>query len=96
MSHHALGAAAVAAVLSLPVLGPPVQAQDTWTTQELAELRARAEAGDASAQYYLGDRYDIGLDVPEDKAEAVRWFRLAAEQGYARAQVMLGWMYRFG
>ena len=50
MSRHALGATlAFAAVLSLPVLGPPVQAQDTRITRELAELRARAEAGDASA-----------------------------------------------
>ena len=31
--------------------------------------------------------------VPEDKAEAVRWYRLAAEQGHASAQYNLGVMY---
>ena len=40
--------------------------------------------------------YDTGLGVPQDAAEAVRWFRLAAEQGHARAQYSLGVMYGTG
>jgi TPR repeat protein len=40
--------------------------------------------------------YAAGDDVPEDDAEAVRWYRLAAEQGDAIAQVRLGWMYAYG
>jgi len=31
--------------------------------------------------------------VPEDAAEAVRWYRLAADQGFAAAQYNLGTMY---
>ena len=31
--------------------------------------------------------------MPEDAAEAVRWYRLAADQGYAPAQYNLGTMY---
>ncbi len=31
--------------------------------------------------------------MPEDAAEAVRWYRLAADQGYAAAQYNLGTMY---
>jgi uncharacterized protein len=34
--------------------------------------------------------------VAKDSAEPVRWFRLAAEQGNARAQYNLGGMYEFG
>ncbi len=34
--------------------------------------------------------------MPEDDAEAVRWYRLAAEQGYAAAQYNLGGMYGTG
>ena len=34
--------------------------------------------------------YDEGEDVPQDHAEAVRWYRRAAEQGYAGAQFNLG------
>ena len=45
------------------------------------ELRACAEAGEAEAQYFLAYFYDFGEGVEEDKAEAVRWYRAAAEQG---------------
>ena len=34
--------------------------------------------------------------MPEDDAEAVRWYRLAAEQGNARAQFNFGLMYANG
>jgi S1-C subfamily serine protease len=44
----------------------------------------------------LGVMYDTGDGVPKDDAEAVKWFRLAAEQGHAGAQANLGRMYRFG
>ncbi len=40
--------------------------------------------------------YDIGLGVPEDYAKAVNWFREAAEQGNAKAQTNLGFMYVLG
>ena len=40
--------------------------------------------------------YDEGRGVPEDDAEAVRWFRLASEQGVAEAQAKLGVMYTNG
>ena len=41
-------------------------------------------------------RYAIGKGVPENDAEAVKWFRLAAEQGEAKAQYFLGEMYALG
>jgi TPR repeat protein len=44
----------------------------------------------------LGWVYDIGQGVPQDYAEAVKWFRLAAEQGEANAQLGLGVMYGLG
>jgi TPR repeat protein len=34
--------------------------------------------------------YDNGQGVPQDYATAVRWYRKAAEQGYAKAQFNLG------
>jgi hypothetical protein len=40
--------------------------------------------------------YDKGRGVPEKNAEAVKWYRKAAEQGYARAQTSLGVMYAMG
>ena len=66
------------------------------TRQEIDALRARAEAGDAEAQYDLGVRYANGLGVPEDEAEAMRWYRLAADQGHAGGQSALAGMYADG
>ena len=62
----------------------------------LDETRSAAEQGDADAQYNLGLRYHYGEGVPQDDAEAVKWWRLAAEQGDATAQRNLGLMYRDG
>ena len=33
------------------------------------------------AQYNLGNMYDFGEGVPENDAEAVKWYRKAADQG---------------
>ena len=43
-----------------------------------------------------GFAYDYGQGVPLDDAEAVVWYRLAAEQGHASAQYNLGVMYDNG
>ena len=64
-------------------------AQDNPLAQELANLRALAEAGATEAQYSLGVKYDTGEGVPQDDAEAVRWYRLAAEQGHASQRMQL-------
>ena len=59
-------------------------------------LLARAEAGDANAQNNLGAMYDNGTGVAENVQEAVKWYRLAADQGLAEAQFNLGLMYAIG
>ena len=56
----------------------------------------REISGDADAQFLLGVMYDTGQGVPQDYQEAVKWFRLAAEQGVASAQYRLGFMYALG
>ena len=61
---------------------------------EMTELMARM--GDADAQYELGLRYAFGEDVAEDKTEALKWWRKAAEQGNGFSQHNLGWMYDNG
>ena len=48
------------------------------------------------AQFALGDMYDNGWGVPQDHAKAANWYRKAAEQGDAKAQHNLGWMYYKG
>ena len=45
---------------------------------------------------YLDMMYKEGKGVPQDDAEAVKWYRKAAEQGHADAQTILGMMYKEG
>ena len=40
--------------------------------------------------------YDYGRGVPQDYAEAAKWYRRAAEQGNANSQYNLGVMYAEG
>lgn len=48
------------------------------------------------AQYYLGMMYYKGRGLPKDSAEAMKWYRKAAEQGHAEAQFNLGSMFANG
>jgi len=48
--------------------------------------RKEAEQGVPLAQYTLGLLYLEGKGVPQDKAEAIKWFRKAAKQGHAEAK----------
>ena len=43
-------------------------------------------AGVCRSAVQLGVMYSDGQGVPQNDAEAVRWYRLAAEQGHAEAQ----------
>jgi uncharacterized protein len=61
-----------------------------------SELRALAEGGDAAAQFKLGAAYNSGDGVPQDRVQAVAWYRKAAEQGHPTAQYSLGSMYASG
>ena len=60
------------------------------------ETKVKAEKGDAKAQTLLGAFYQLGAGVPKDDAEAVKWYRKAADQGCADAQSSLGNMYAWG
>ena len=52
--------------------------------------------GNADAQYNLGCCYRDGHGVPQDHAAKLKWWRNAAEQGYAKAQCILGVWYETG
>ena len=49
-----------------------------------------------AVQNRLGNMYEFGEGVERDYAEAVKWYRRAAEQGYALGQYCLGDMYENG
>lgn len=50
-------------------------------TAELKITRPLAEKGEAWAQVSLGANYASGQGVVQDYAEAVKWYRRAADQG---------------
>ena len=82
----------LAAVLlaCLPLLGPVHTAGALdMTPEKVAKAKAMAEAGDAKAQNALGGMYYMGLGVPQDFAEARRWFEKAAAQGDPQARQVL-------
>jgi TPR repeat protein len=62
----------------------------------IAERLPLAEQSNAAAQYNLGLMYLEGNGVPQDYAEAIKWYCLAADQGDSGAQSNLGLMYEHG
>ena len=50
----------------------------------------------AEAQYTLAEMHLLGQGVPQDCAEARRWYEKAAAQGHAGAQCDLGEMFADG
>src|ERR1035438_399048 len=81
----------VSAVFQLPAQ------QSEADRKLLADVRAKAEKGDAQSQYELGSAFAKGsLGVAKDEAEAVKWYRKAAEQNHAQAQANLGICYAKG
>ena len=68
----------------------------TTNNVPIAELKSKAEMGDAEAQNSLGLRYVKAEGVAIDYVEANKWFRKSAEQNYAKAQNSLGVNYACG
>ena len=54
------------------------------------------QAGYTLAEQALGEMYFSGLAVPQDYAEARKWFTRAAHDGYATAQFDLGRLWEKG
>lgn len=81
-------------VISGPSSGGASQTFDAETS--FASIKRQAEAGDPDALYFLGHAYYYGKNVDVDKAEAVKWYALAAKAGILEAQIVLGRIYLHG
>ena len=62
----------------------------TASLKELVELRLAARGGSVRAQYLLGVKLGTAENGPKEVAEAVKWYRKAAQQDFAPAQNNLG------
>ena len=59
-------------------------------------VQARADAGEAEAQFSLGLKYANGPGEAQDYSQAAEWYLKAARQNHCMAQFNLGMMYSKG
>ncbi|HEX7873488.1 MAG TPA: SPOR domain-containing protein [Sphingobium sp.] len=86
--------ATAAAMAATPATADVKAGVDAWQQGDYAraitEWRPLAAAGDADAQFNLGQAYKLGRGVPVDLPIAMDWFRKASVQGHPRAADNLG------
>jgi outer membrane biosynthesis protein TonB len=63
---------------------------------ESEQLKPKAEAGDAVAQFNLARQYALGEGMAVNREEFIRWCRTSAEQGLPEARFTLGMCYHRG
>lgn len=95
MSPKYLVAAALFAAIAAPVSAQSVKAGiEAWQRSDypaaVAIWRPLAEAGDADAQFNLGQAYRLGRGVPINLSAAKTWFERAARSGHLDAETTLG------
>ncbi|BCI72628.1 hypothetical protein SPKIRA_34580 [Sphingomonas paucimobilis] len=81
--------ALAACLVAVPALADVKAGVDAWAQGDyrkaVEEWRPAAIAGDADAQFNLGQAYKLGRGVPLDPTLAESWFRKAANQGHLQA-----------
>ncbi len=95
MSAKYLVAAILAVSIAAPLPAQSVKAGiEAWQRADysgaIAIWRTLAEAGDADAQFNLGQAYRLGRGVPLDLSVAKIWFERAARSGHVDAETTLG------
>lgn len=85
------GALVIAGLLyAAPAYADVKQGVDAWERGDFAAAvaawRPLAIAGDADAQFNMGQAYKLGRGVPADLRQAESWYRRAALQGHPQAE----------
>ncbi|MDJ0277794.1 SPOR domain-containing protein [Sphingomonas sp. 2R-10] len=85
-----VGLALAGAMLSTAAMADVKAGVDAWARGDWAtavrEWQQPAVAGDADAQFNLGQAYKLGRGVPMDMAQAELWYARAAQQGHRQAE----------
>ena len=96
MKHRiCVGLASLALIAAAPSAFADTKAGvDAWAQGDYARAlktwRPLAEAGDADAQFNLGQAFKLGRGVPQDMNAALEWYQKAAVQGHRQAEDNLG------
>ena len=70
--------------------------EESEETFNLETLETKAEAGEVEAQYEMGWRHALGMEVDMDDEIAVQWLEKAAAAGHMLAQNNMGARYYTG
>jgi hypothetical protein len=99
-SASSRGTSIAAAPIPAPTAPSPAPASANLSAlpsaQTIGTPKEHAATDDAATQFHLGTLYESGNGVPQDYAQAVVWYRKAAEQNLAIAQYRLGVLYANG
>jgi len=86
----------IALALPSPTLAGMTEAKAAFNARDyktaFREYLPLAEAGNAEAQFWIGDMYRFGLGRPQDYNTAIQWFKRSANNGYVRVMISLGYM----
>lgn len=63
-----------------------------YSIMDINSLIKAAKAGQPGAQFYLATKYQYGKDIQKDERQAFAWYKAAADQGLAVAQLNVGRM----
>jgi TonB family protein len=83
----------IAMIVSVPAIARRQAQQDK---SSIGPLIKAAEQGDVKAQVQLGNEYLTGENIPQNSAEAIKWYGKAAELGSRTAQIQLSNIYTKG
>ncbi len=88
IARHIIVASAVFG-FTAPALADVKDGVDAWGRGDyktaVAEWRGPANAGDADAQFNMGQAFKLGRGVPMDLAKAEQFYKRAADQGHLQA-----------
>jgi len=68
-------------IAAMGLILPLVASAAAPDEQSLEALRSQAQGGSVTAQLDMGILYEYGFNFPDNKAPALAWYTLAAEQG---------------
>jgi TPR repeat protein len=95
-TSHPLAAAMVAVCFShrqIRIVPNNAENARIYANLSMQWLAEEASSGCMYAQYYLAEFHDKAITIPENKAEAIRLCRLAADQELDEAQATLGYWF---
>jgi uncharacterized protein len=101
MNKHLISAILIAVMTVSPVYGNDFQEgldaiHATNYKKALEKLIPLAEHGHSAAQYNIGVMHEWGNGVPQDNANALKWYKRSAERSHKDAQNNLGALYSKG